>query len=65
MTLETLVALGCLPARQREALIDRVVLERPAELVASDMGCSRQAVDGLVKNGLGYLALILRKESNA
>ena len=63
MKLETLLALGALPPRQREALWDRVGLDRPTKEVAETMGISEVRVGQLVKAGTKNLSILLRKDS--
>jgi len=62
MRLETLVALGALTSRQREALVDRVVLGRSLEVVADDMGCTQRNVMYLMRTARESMALSLRRD---
>ena len=62
MRLETLVALGTLSPRQREALVDRVVLGRSLEVVADDMGCTVRNVSELTRTARESMALSLRRD---
>lgn len=60
ITLEMLVALGRLTAREREVVVDRVVLGQTLQRVADRHGYSRQTIHGLQRRGLAQLARELR-----
>ena len=62
MRLETLVALGALSPKQREALVDRVVLGRSLEVVADDMGCTPRNVMYLTRTARASMAQSLRRD---
>jgi DNA-directed RNA polymerase specialized sigma24 family protein len=63
MRLETLMALGDLPSREREALWDNVVLDTPTEVIAANLQCSPQWVNHLIRSGKAKLLVSLRKEA--
>ncbi len=63
MRLETLMALGALPSREREALWDNVVLDTPTEVIAANLGCTPQGVNWLIRSGKAKLLVSLRKEA--
>lgn len=62
MRLETLRALSYLTPNQREALVDRVLLDRLPGEIASDMGCTESNVFQLIQHAKAHLALTLRKD---
>jgi DNA-directed RNA polymerase specialized sigma24 family protein len=62
MRLETLLALGQLPEREREALIDRRVLDAPLSVVAARLGVSDVRAGQLVRAAEERMARILRRD---
>ena len=60
---ELIVALRCLPARQREVLALRFYLDLPDDQIAAAMGISRNTVRSAAHRGLAALGRALRETS--